>query len=220
MSTDRALQPGSRTTSTGRTTPSVLREFCRDHVNQLVFVVVATAVGLGYSILLPFAFTQRMSLRNWHYLDARFVAFSAAFGLAMGWIITAQIFAIRRVTRQRGGALAGTGAFIALLASMLCCTPIVPTILGFAGLSGISLAHTSGRVQYFFATKENLILAASLGLLVIAAVWSTSRIVRAACVDGSCTVDDVEALSAHEPAAAHADEPHPKSHARAGSTHG
>ena len=157
------------------------------------FVLVATFVAVGYSVLLPFAFTQRISWRNWHYLDSRFIAFSVGFGLTMGWLVMTQTYAVHRVLRQRGGALGGAGAFVGLLPSLVCCTPIVPTVLGFIGLSGTSLAHTSGRTQYFFATRQNLILGASLGVTVLAGIWATRRLVRAACLtDDRCALVDVD----------------------------
>ncbi len=68
-------------------------EIARDHVSQGSFALVAAAVALGYSILLPFAFTQRLSLHNWRYLDARYLAFSVAFGLSAAWLLAASTVA-------------------------------------------------------------------------------------------------------------------------------
>jgi hypothetical protein len=166
----------------------VLRELARDPVNRIVFVLVAAFVGLAYSVLLPFAFTQRVTWRNWHYLDTRYIIFSVAFGLATAWIVAVQIYALRRTIAQRGTALGGAGAVVALLPSFLCCSPILPTLLGFVGLSGASLAHTSSRTQYYLVTKQNLILAASLGLVLIAGLWATHRVVHATCLDDGCAV--------------------------------
>lgn len=164
---------------------NVVPDLLADHINQAVFVVTAVVVGVGYSVLLPFAYTQRVTWHNWHYLDARYVAFSVAFGLTTGWIVAVQTFAMRRVAAQRGSALGGTGAVLGLLPSFLCCTPVVPTVLSFVGLSGATLTRTSGRTQHFFATKQNLILAASLALVVSAAIWGTRRLHRAICMNGT-----------------------------------
>jgi hypothetical protein len=100
-------RPGLAKPSTGR---RVLLELASDHVNQVIFVAVAAVVALGYSILLPFAFTQRLSLHNWHYLDGRYLAFSLAFGLSIGWLLTVQLYAMRRVMRLRGAGVGGTAA--------------------------------------------------------------------------------------------------------------
>ena len=64
-------------------------------------------MAVGYSVMLPFAYTQRISFRNWHYLDTRYVAFSIAFGVATGWLLMSQTYAIRRVVRSRGGMVGG-----------------------------------------------------------------------------------------------------------------
>jgi hypothetical protein len=164
-------------------TARVIAEIVRDRVNQVTFLVVSGLVALGYSILLPFAFTQRLSLHNWHYLDGRYLAFSLAFGLSIGWLLTLQLYAVRRVMHQRGVGLGGTAAAVGVLPSLLCCTPIVPTLLGLFGVSGASLSQTSGGIQSFFANQQNLILASSLAVILIASLWATRRIIRAACLD-------------------------------------
>jgi hypothetical protein len=157
----------------------------------VIFVAVTAVVALGYSILLPFAFTQRLSLHNWHYLDGRYLAFSLAFGLSIGWLLMVQLHALRRVMRLRGAGVGGTAAAIGVLPSLLCCTPIVPTLLGLVGLSGASLGQTSGSIQSFFATKQDLILGTSLAVIVIAGLWSTRRVIRAACFVGDdCDTPD------------------------------
>lgn len=190
MSVDLSAPSAIHVDSTRR---RVLHELMHDHPTQLIFVLTAAIVGVAYSVLLPFGFTQRITWRNWHYLDARYVAFSVAFGLATGWMVAAQTFAMRRVAAQRGAAIGGTGAVLGLVPSFLCCTPIVPTILGFVGLSGASLARTSGRTQYFFETRQNLILAASLAVVLLADLWTARRIVRSECFADGCT------LSASDP---------------------
>jgi hypothetical protein len=195
-----------------------VRELTRDHVNQAVFVFVTLVVGLGYSLLLPFSFTQRLSLDNWQYLDARFVVFSLAFGLAMGWLIATQTYAMRRVIHQRGGTLAGTGAVLGVLPSLLCCSPVVPTLLGFVGLSGVGLSHASGRIQSFFATNQNLILAVSLAVVVLAALTVTRRIVRAVCLNHEGC--EPERIKSHREPAAGAGCPEPAERARPRETTG
>ncbi len=178
-------------------------EIARDHVSQGSFALVAAAVALGYSILLPFAFTQRLSLHNWRYLDARYLAFSVAFGLSVAWLLAVQIYAVRRVMRVRGAAVGGTAAAIGVLPSLLCCTPIVPTLVGLLGMSGASLGQRSGSIQSFFAAKENLILGVSLAVIIAADIWSTRRFVQAACSLGdTCDTADTpqpERLSTASP---------------------
>lgn len=154
---------------------------------RLLFLVLATLVAFLYSILLPFGFTQRLSLDNWHYLDAEQIGFSFAFGLLIGWIVTLQVYAVRRLARGRGQTLTFGAIVGSLLPSMLCCTPVVPTVLAVFGLSTVSIYGLSGRIQSFFALHERSIMLASLLLLVCSALWSMRKMRTASCMtEGDC----------------------------------
>jgi hypothetical protein len=155
-----------------------------------VFVATAALVGFGYSLLLPFAYTQRISFANWRYLDARYVAFSLAFALGIAWLVTLQIHAVRRVARaaarQRGAAASGPlcvlAGVVSVMPSLLCCSPILPTVIGVLGLSATTRLDTTVQIQHFFATKENLLLGGALALLLCSGLWSMRKLVRAACL--------------------------------------
>ena len=158
-----------------------LGDFAGDRVNQVVFTLTTLVVAFGYSVLLPFDYTQRVSFANWNYLNARLLAFTVAFGLTIGLVVTLQVHAVRQVIRQRSGAVTGIAAVVSFLPSFLCCTPVVPTILGVFGASAATTYRTTGTVQYFFATQQNLLLGISLSLVVLAGLWGFRRMVRAAC---------------------------------------
>jgi hypothetical protein len=100
------------------------------------------------------------------------VLFSVAFAVGLAWLVTLQVHAVRRVASAAGGRPAGrTGPFGALAAvlsvlpSLLCCSPILPTVIGVLGLSATARLTTTVQLQHFFATKENLVLAGALVLL-------------------------------------------------------
>lgn len=197
--------------------PALLRQVAADHIDQAVFVVVFVAVGFGDSILLPFDFTQRISFANWGYLDARYVAFSVAFALAMAWVLTLQIHAVRRVianasnarAARSGGPLGTLAAVVSLLPSFLCCGPIVPTLVGLFGLSASTQLRTTGSIEYFFATKQNWLLLGSLALVVASGVWSMRKLARAACLDElGCAVADGPPRAARHDEALRSGEPH------------
>ena len=150
-----------------------LRAVARDRIDRGVFATTAVLVGFGYSLLLPFAFTQRISFANWGYLDARYIAFTLAFALGLAWLVTLQVHAVRLLARAaneaRGvgssGPLGALAAIVSVLPSLLCCSPILPTVVGLLGLSAGARLSTSVQLQHFFATKENLLLAGALALL-------------------------------------------------------
>lgn len=171
----------------------VLKDVAGGHANRVVFLVAALAVAFAYSVLLPFAYTQRLSLTNWHYLDAYLVAWSVVLGLAMGLVVMIQVHAMRRIAAARAsnGAAGGLAFVVSLATSMLCCTPFIPTFLAFIGVSGAGLYTTTGVLQHFFAVHETEFLSTSLALLAATGWWGLRKVGRAACLSGDgCEVGD------------------------------
>ncbi|HLI36812.1 MAG TPA: hypothetical protein VKV80_05650, partial [Streptosporangiaceae bacterium] len=108
------------------------------------FAVLAAAVALLYTVLLPFDYTQRFELANWQYLNPGLLTWAIVLGVAMALVLSVQVYAMRRVAvaRARTGAAGGVAFVVSLLSSFLCCTPIVPTLLAFVGVSGAGLYST------------------------------------------------------------------------------
>ena len=100
-------------------TSTTLRMLVTDRVNQIVFVSVALVIAVAYTVMLPFAYTERITLRNWQYLDARYLAFSIGFSLATGWLLMSHTYAIRRVVPSRGGMVGGAGVLAGLIPSLV-----------------------------------------------------------------------------------------------------
>jgi len=160
------------------------------------FLVAAGVVACAYSLLLPFASTQRLAWSNWDYLTAPLVAWSVALGVAMGLVVSVQVRAVRRVVAARAaaGAVGGLAFVASLLPSFLCCTPIVPSVLAFIGVSGVGLYTTTGTVQHFFAVHQTEFLASSLTLLVAMAWWGLRTVARASCLaEDGCAVGPMAA---------------------------
>jgi hypothetical protein len=204
-SRDQSSVSGALPSSAGaRAWGDALREVAGDRVDRVLFVSTALLVGFGYSLLLPFAYTQRLSFANWGYLDARYVAFSIAFALGFAWLITLQVHAVRllaRAAREERGAGAGgpfgaLAAIASVLPSLLCCSPIVPTVVGLFGLSAGARLSTSVQLQHFFATNENALLAGGLVLLLASGVWALRKLARAACLAGECCAAPIEGQQA------------------------
>jgi hypothetical protein len=155
------------------------------------FLVASSVVAFLYSLLLPFDYTQRFEFANWDYLDAYLLVWAIVLGLAMGLVVSVQVHAMRKVAvaRAANGAAGGVAFVASLLPSFLCCTPIVPSVLAFVGVSGAGLYTTTGALQHFFATHQSEFLAASLVLLAVMCWWGLHKLARAECFDGEgCSV--------------------------------
>jgi hypothetical protein len=156
------------------------------------FVTVSAVVALGYSLLLPFNFTQRFELANWHYLSTGLLAWSIVLGAGMGLVASVQIYAMRRIARAQAatGTAGGVAVVASLAPSFLCCTPIIPTVLAFVGVSGVDLYGTTGTLQHFFSVHQTQFLTASLALLAVTGWWGLRKIATAACLsDDGCDIE-------------------------------
>ena len=159
------------------------------------FVVTAAVVTLAYTILLPFDITQRFALANWHFLTASLVAWSVALGLGMAYVLVVQVYSIRQIAARRTGVTVGGLAFVgSLLPSLLCCSPVLPTLLAFVGLSTAQVYGATGAWQYFFAVHRTAFLAGSLVVLAVTAWWGLRRIARGKCAgdQGCATTPDTD----------------------------
>ncbi len=58
------------------------------------FLVAAGVVAFFYTLLLPFDYTQRFELANWDYLDAYLLTWAILLGLAMGLVLSVQVYAV------------------------------------------------------------------------------------------------------------------------------
>ena len=173
------------------TAGSALRSVMTDRANTLLFAVLAVAITAAYSLTLPFAFTQRLSPRNWQFLTPRLLGFAIALGIGMAFLLSVQVHAFRRAAAARRAsgdkALSGFALVVSLLPTFLCCTPVIPTVLATFGLSAISVYSTTRSLQRFFEIHQTAFITASLALLALTAWWSLRRVARAQCLtDTGC----------------------------------
>ncbi|MGH3279287.1 MAG: hypothetical protein ACRDNW_09130, partial [Trebonia sp.] len=155
------------------------------------FLAVAGVAASGYTLLLPFAQTQRLSFGNWGHLTGSQLAWAIPLSLGMALVVIVQAHAMRKVAAARAATTSagGLAVVVSLLPTLLCCTPVVPSLLAFAGVSGLGLDETTGSVQYFFAAHETGFLAAGLALLAVTSWWGLRKVARAACLSGDgCAV--------------------------------
>ena len=172
--------------------PRALAEVLGTPWRIIGFLIVAGAVAFFYTLLLPFSYTQRFEFANWNYLNAYLLVWAIVLGLAMGLVLSIQVYAMRRIADTRAANSTATGlAFVAgLLPSFLCCTPIIPSLLAFIGMSGVGLYTTTGTLQHFFAVHQTEFLATSLILLSLMCWWGLRKVTRSQCfTEDGCAVE-------------------------------
>lgn len=174
--------------SRGRPVRELVGDLVRCRGCWLVFAAVAAGVTLLYTLLLPFAFTQRLSFANWRYLTGGLLAWSLLLGAGMGFVAAVQAYAVRRLAASRPSDRSVTVGGIALLGgvlpSLLCCSPIVPTALGLLGVSTVGAFRLTGDLQYFFASHETDFLLGSLALVLLSGWWGLRQTARSGCLTG------------------------------------
>jgi hypothetical protein len=187
-------QPGglARQPVTSRTWLTVIGEIAADPVSRVVFGVVTLTTGVAYSVLLPFDFTLQLSFANWQYFGLRYAAFTVGLSLGLAWIVALQVYAMRRIAKnragrpRRGGLAGALAAVVSLAPSFLCCSPIVPTVVGLLGLPVATQLSTTGNIAYFFASNQNWLLTGALLLMAVSGAWSLRKLVRAQCLAEAC----------------------------------
>lgn len=171
---------------------ALIGDVAADPVSRAVFGAVTLAAGLAYSVLLPFDYTLQISFSNWQYFGPRYAAFTVALAVGRAWVITLQVYAMRRIARRsagrprRGGLGGALAALVSLMPSFLCCSPILPTVVGLLGLPVATQLSTTGNIAYFFATEQDWLLTGALALLVVSGLWSVRKLARAQCLAEAC----------------------------------
>jgi hypothetical protein len=100
----------------------------------------------------------------------------AVLSLLMGVVVPLQLYALRRAAWGFRQGSAGVAGFIAGLASLSCCSPLIlPTILSFAGFSGTSLLTMNYTLYRYFLPLAVL----SLTLLLLALLFGARDVTRA-----------------------------------------
>lgn len=134
----------------------------------MLFATVALAAGLAYSVLLPFDFTLRIFLVNWRFFTPALCLVRHRAGAGPG--LAGHVADLRHAAdRPADGRPMARGwgdrrgrSRIRLLPSFLCCSPIVPTVVGLLGLPVATQVSTTGNIAYFSAANQDWLLAGAL----------------------------------------------------------
>jgi hypothetical protein len=134
-----------------------------------------------YLFTLPSSYTGgQIGLISLRFLDAGLVALSVALAALSGLTVPVMLYLIRQGQRASKVSAAG-GVLVSVLTPLLCCSPILPLVLGFAASLAPSLVGVvSWRLQGFIATHQAELFLAAAGLLIFALHQNAKRVVQGA----------------------------------------
>tara|TARA_R110002124_G_scaffold283427_1_gene459403 strand:- start:1868 stop:2413 length:546 start_codon:yes stop_codon:yes gene_type:complete len=134
---------------------------------------------LLYAMTLPVEYTAgRIGLASLQYLNWSMGAFALAFALLLGAVIPFTIFAFRQGVKFQKSSTTG-GLFVSILTPLLCCSPLLPALMGFLGsIIPLLPAGSSLAVQKFVVIWKTQLYLGSLLLLALALYQNAKYIVR------------------------------------------
>lgn len=156
-----------------------LRRAVTDKAARLALVLGALFGVPLYLVTLPASLTGgRVSLTNIEFLTPGMTILASALGILLGLILALMVFLLREGQRASGG-LASSGFFLGIVTPLLCCSPILPMLLGLVAIAFPALANTAaGPFQAFIARHETALLLVALALMVISLHQNARRVVQ------------------------------------------
>lgn len=125
--------------------------------------------SIVYFFVLPSTYTGgHIGFISIQYLTLKLAVIALILALFLSLIIPLTMFLIRRGERSNKSATAG-GVIVGLLTPLLCCSPIIPVVIGLLGaILPVFVKSHAIFIQAFIATHEMLLYGISLLLLIIA----------------------------------------------------
>jgi len=134
---------------------------------------------LLYLITLPSSYTGgKIGLISFKFLTVRMIIFAFIFALLIGILIPFIIFLFNRSNKTHTGTAAG-GIFVSIITPFLCCSPLLPIVLGFiGGIIPILKGSFGLTVQAFVATHETEIYLGVIVLLLLSIYQNARSVVQ------------------------------------------
>ncbi len=147
----------------------------RDRTGRWVAIAGFAVLFALYAVTLPAVFTGgRMGWVSLQFLTPLQAVIAAALALTLALTLAIMTILLRDGRRASRAAASGSAA-VGLITPFLCCSPLLPTLLGSAALVFPALANAAaGTVQGFIATHETEILLVSV-LLGLFALYQNAR---------------------------------------------
>jgi len=141
-----------------------------DKKHILAFVLLALIITSIYIILLPSLPNGTVSLTFVRFATPFQIVFSIIFGVLLGLIIVLNLYTrkVQKTSKSKNisnGTV--TGAIAATFVNLLCCTPIIPSIIALFGGSTPLLFNLSAPLEAFFENNYVYFYLISAVLLVV-----------------------------------------------------
>ncbi len=115
----------------------------------------ALAAGLGgvftfmYMILLPSLLLGKITLKALAYITPIVVVFSVLMGAALSLVLVMNVYVLRRSKATCSRKAVALSIIAGIVPNSLCCTTIVPTLIGLMAVSTTVLFTVSPAIQWF-----------------------------------------------------------------------
>lgn len=142
---------------------------------KIIGIVSFVFFLLLYLMTLPSSYTGgRIGLISFQFLTIQMIIFAVIFALLLSVLIPFIVFLVNRSRKGHTTTAAG-GIFVSIITPFLCCSPLLPVVLGFIGSIIPILPGSFGlTVQAFVATHETEIYLFVVVLLSLS-VYQNSR---------------------------------------------
>ncbi|MHB1951270.1 MAG: hypothetical protein ACYCQK_07315 [Acidiferrobacteraceae bacterium] len=134
-----------------------------------------------YFFTLPALFTGgRVGFVSLRFLTPELAVLAVVMAALLALILPLIGYLVRRGRKARTASTAG-GVAVGLLAPLLCCSPVLPVVLGFFGGVFPLLGGAGFGLQGFLATHESGFFAAAIVLLVYALYQNARSVCEEGC---------------------------------------
>ena len=146
---------------------------------RIIGIVSFVFFLLLYLITLPASYTGgEIGLISFRYLTARMIIFAFIFALLLSVLIPFVVFLVNRSRKGHTASAAG-GIFVSIITPFLCCSPLLPVVLGFIGsIIPILPASFGLTVQQFVVTHETEIYLVVVALLLLSVYQNSKSILK------------------------------------------
>ncbi len=120
----------------------------RSRAYQAFAGVLGSSLALLYMILLPSLILGRVSLQALEYITPTEFVFAVLMGSTLSLVLVMNVYALK-MSKACSRKAVTLSVVASILPNSLCCTPIIPTVIGLLAVSTSVLFSVSPAIQAF-----------------------------------------------------------------------